>query len=302
MIRLYTRLSNTFNQVVHDCEEEISDNPIWIDLINVTPKEEERVESYLGIDIPTAEELKQIEISQRLYQSHGALYMTAIVVANAETTMPESQSVTFVLYKNYLITVRYSSLRTFKTFSTHITKNQPEGICDAHSVFTGLMDATINRIGDILEAARKNIDNAADIVFHASEETVGNKVHMVNYKDVMKKIGCNGRLISKARESLVSLDRVISYAVQSNILNLNNEIKSQLHVLLKDIASLSDYAHFLSNETTFLLDATLGMINIEQNKIIKIMSVMASIFLPPTLIAKTRMVLTGKFILEKNLQ
>ena len=285
MINLYTLSGHVFKQVVHDSAESIYEDPMWIDLLNITPEEEARVESYLGIDIPTRAELKQIEISQRLYHAHGALYMTAIIVAQAETTMPESQSVTFILYKNYFITVRYSQLRTFKTFSTHITKNKQEGIANAHSIFTGLMDVTIGRIGDILEAARENIDNAAHVIFQASAHAVGNKMQNIDYKDVMDKIGCNGRLISKARESLVSLDRVITYAIQSNVVGLNPNITSKLQVLLKDITSLSDYANFLSSETTFLLDATLGMINIEQNKIIKIMSVMASIFLPPTLIA-----------------
>ncbi len=285
MINLYTLSGHVFKQVVHDSAESIYEDPVWIDAINITSEEESRVESYLGIDIPTKEELKQIEISRRLYQSHGALYMTAIIVAQAETTTPESQPVTFVLYKNQLITVRDAQLRTFKTFSSHITKTKQEGVANAHTLFAGLMDATIARVGDILEAARTNIDDAASVIFQAGVDTLDNKAQTINYKDVMEKIGRNGRLISKARESLVSLDRVIAYALQTNVIGFGPDIISKLQILLKDIASLSDYASFLSNETTFLLDATLGMINIEQNKIIKIVSVIAAIFLPPTLIA-----------------
>jgi len=285
MINLYNLSGNVFKHIVHDSAEAIYEDPIWIDLLNITPEEEARVEKYIGINIPTREELKQIEISQRLYHAHGALHMTAIIVAQAETTMPESQAVTFILYKNHFITVRYSQLRTFKTFSSYITKNNQEHIVNAHGVFTGLIDTTIGRIGDILEAARENIDNAAHVIFQAGADSVSNKIQNINYKDVMEKIGCNGRLISKSRESLVSLDRALTYALQSNAIAFNPETILKLQVLLKDISSLSDYANFLSGETTFLLDATLGMINIEQNKIIKIMSVMASIFLPPTLIA-----------------
>ena len=182
MINLYTLSGNVFKQVVHDSAESIYEDPMWIDLLNITPEEEARVESYLGIDIRTRAELKQIEISQRLYHSRGALYMTAIIVAQAETTMPESQSVTFILYKNYLITVRYSQLRIFKTFSTHITKNKQEGMANAHTIFTGLMGVTIGRIGDILEAARENIDNAAHAIFQASASAVDAKIQNIDYK------------------------------------------------------------------------------------------------------------------------
>lgn len=285
MINLYTLEGEALKHIVHNGSEKIYDEPLWIDLVDITPQEELCVENYLGIDIPTREELQQIEISQRLYRRDNALYMTAVIIAKSETDAPESQTITFVLYKNYFITVRYSQLHTFKVFSSYIMHNKLEGGIGAEGLFTELLDTIIGRVADILEDTRKNIDDSAQSIFLKSAKSLSNKVQHVSHQDVMEKIGRYGRLISKARESLVTLDRLITYVSQANIANFSADSKPRLSALLQDIRALNDYAHFLSGETIFLLDATLGMISIEQNKIIKIVSVMASIFLPPTLIA-----------------
>ncbi len=284
MINLYNIVGNSIILSTHDCTQKIDNDPIWIDLFNITPEEEKCVETYLEIDVPTREEMQEIEISSRLYTEDGALFMTGIIVAKSETTVPESHAVTFILYKNYLITVRYTHLHTFKTFSSHITKTPFKIRPTAHGLFTGLMDAITDRIADILETARNNIDSTAQITFH-HDISKDFETKDVNYKEVLSKIGSNGRLISQSRESLVTLDRVITYSTQSDVTKFEDAMLVRLKTLLKDVTSLSDYAHFLSGETSFLLDATLGMINIEQNDIIKIFSIGSIIFLPPTLIA-----------------
>ena len=283
MINLYTKSGSLIIHSVHDVKSTIDEAPLWIDLVNITPEEEKCVEEYLGIDIPTREEIQEIEISSRLYEQDGAIYMTGIVIAKSETTNPDSVAVTFIIYKNYLITVRYSELRTFKNFSNHITKSNTKQHADANHLFSGLFDNIIDRIADILEAARKNIDLAASTIFSSSKK----KGNDINYKDILHKIGSSGRLISKSRESLVTLDRVLTYAVQANIIKDDLNTTQRLKALIKDIVSLSDYANFLSTEISFLLDATLGMVNIDQNNIIKILSVGSMIFMPPTLIAST---------------
>lgn len=284
MINLYNLDKN--NNIIcktHDIRENLVEAPLWIDLLNITPDEEAFIENYLGIDIPTREEIQQIEISRRLYQEKEALYMTAVIVSNSDTPSPESHSATFILYKNYLITIRYENLRVFKTFGSHITKNNRiTHIKSAEEVFVSLIEAVIGRVADILERTRKNLDDAASAIFPDNDKIDNTKV---NHKESTDKIGRNGRLISKTRESLVTLDRLVIYSTQDVNIKLKKNTISRLKSILQDIKSLTDYANFLSSETTFLLDATLGMVNIEQNKIIKILSVMASIFMPPTLIA-----------------
>jgi len=284
MINLYNISDNIILHSIHDPKIPITSSPIWIDLHNLTPEEEKNVEDYLGIDIPTRKEMQQRTVSKRLYEENNALYMTGIVIAKSETSSPESQAVTFVLYKNCIITVRYSQLYTFQTFSNHITKTNFKTPPTAHSLFIGLMDAIIDRFANILEATRYNIDSAAQMVFQINSKNKQEKQH-VDYREVLTKIGSSGRLISKVRESVLTINRIMIYAAKSDIIKFEHQLRQRLESLLQDALSLSDYSDFLSNETGFLLDATLGVVNIEQNDVMRIFSIVSIIFLPPTLVA-----------------
>jgi magnesium transporter len=102
---------------------------------------------------------------------------------------------------------------------------------------------------------------------------------------VMERIGRIGDLVSKSRESLVSLGRLLSYVQQSSSVTLTPDLRARFKTLSRDVLALSDHASFVNSKTSFMLEATLGLINIEQNDIIKIFSVAAVAFLPPTLIA-----------------
>lgn len=284
MINLYTISGNVLLHSVHDPKTPLTEAPVWIDLYNITPEEEQLIEDYLGVDIPTRKEMMQRAVSKRLYTENGASYMTGIVIAKSETTSPESQAVTFALYKNCLITVRYTQLLTFKTFATHMTKTNFKEAPTAQSLFVGLLDAIIDRFAAILEAARHNIDGAAQDIFNLDSATPSEK-HEIDYRALLSRIGSTGRLISKARESAVSIDRIMTYAIQSPAIKWEPQLLHRLGALLKDVSSLGDYADFLSSETAFLLEATLGVINIEQNDVMKIFSIVSIIFLPPTLVA-----------------
>jgi magnesium transporter len=106
-----------------------------------------------------------------------------------------------------------------------------------------------------------------------------------DFQKILSRLGRAGDLASKVRESLVSLGRLLAFAIQGTQARGRKTGSARLKTIGRDVASLSDYAAFLNNKVGFLLDATLGMINIEQNAIIKIFSVAAVVFLPPTLIA-----------------
>ncbi len=125
-------------------------------------------------------------------------------------------------------------------------------------------------------------DKISFTIFRIDEQDESNKI---DYKTLLKRIGANGDLTTRVRESLVSFIRLISFFAQSLVGQLDHDINSRLKILDKDINALSDYAGFITTKINFLVDATLGMVNIEQNNIIKIFSVAAVIFLPPTLIA-----------------
>jgi magnesium transporter len=259
----------------------LPEKTVWIDLLNLTPEQEKNVARFLSIDLPTREEMHEIEVSSRLYTEHGALYMTATMVTKSDTPDPETHAATFILSDERLITMRYTDPQTFQLFSSRIER-LPTSQLSGSFLLIELIDAIIDRMADILERIGQNADGLTRRVFRNSH--VQESKEKANYQEVLEQIGYNGDLVSKTRESLVTINRMISYAHQSGKIKLSENV-NRLSTLAKDIASLSDHASFLSSKLNFLLDATLGMINIEQNNIIKIFSVAAVMFLPPTLIA-----------------
>ena len=262
-------------------ETSLPKNIVWFDMLNLTEFEETYVEDFLSISIPTREEMHEIELSSSLYHENNAVYMTATLVTNADTQAPESHAFTFILTGEQLITIRYSDPTPFQQFSAKLGHLSPDEH-SAQALFAGLIEAIVERIADILEKIGRDIDQMTQIIFRPSKNKKDKKK---NYQEILEQIGREGDLVSKTRESLVTINRMIGYALQSQTAKINGASRSNLDSMLRDILALSDHANFLSNKVGFLLDATLGMINIEQNAIIKIFSVAAVVFLPPTLIA-----------------
>lgn len=253
---------------------DIPDSTIWIDLFGLTPLQEKIVEDFLGIDIPSQEEMHEIEVSNRLYHEKGALYMTATLVTKADTPEPENHSFTFIVTDKRLITIRYIDPVPFRTFASQLLRTSPAEQTPP-AIFMGLIDAIINRLADVLEHIGRELDTTTKLVF--SQKGRGHQQTFLH-------LGHSGDLASKTRESLVTIGRMVAYAAQSD--RVGNEINAaRLKAQSRDILALSDHAAFLSNRVNFLLDATIGMLSIEQNHIIKIFSVAAVMFLPPTLVA-----------------
>lgn len=254
-------------------------DPVWIDLFSPSREEEREVEQFIGRNIPTREEMTEIELSSRLYTENNTLFMTAMMLAQSNSPNPKLDPVTFILTQTQLITIRYVESQSFKLFLTQLKKIDPAQR-DAVTLLITLLDAAVDRLADILEFIGTRLDNYSKTVF--SPHSAAQKL---DYQHLMQQIGANGDLNTKARESLVTFNRLISFFEQTALSRIDSQGKSRLTTLSKDIASLSDHANFLSTKINFLLDATLGMVNIEQNNIIKIFSVAAVIFLPPTLVA-----------------
>jgi magnesium transporter len=255
---------------------------VWVDLLNPTKEEEADVERLLATELPTREEMQEIELSSRLYLENGALHATATIVTQADTTEPETHAVTFMLVKECLITIRYVNPRPFRLFISRTGKvEQPH--FQASTVFTSLLELIVDRLADILEMAGHNIDGMTRKIFHPKLKLKEAERH--DFEEILQEIGVNGDLISKTRESMVSVSRLLSFILQSSYFRHGTDEHSRISTLLRDIAPLGDHANFLANKVNFLLDATLGMISIEQNATIKIFSVAAVVFLPPTLVA-----------------
>jgi magnesium transporter len=263
---------------------------IWIDLESPTKEEESMLESQLAIDIPTREEMEEIEISSRLYYEEGAAFMTAIVPAKTETDDFLMSPVTFVLTGEQpggerggrLVTIRYHEPRAFQTFPQRAEKVNV-GCTNGDAVLVALLEAIVDRLADVLERAQREIDAISRNIF----QLPGLKpTKSRDLQKLLQTIGRKGDMTSSVRDSLFTLQRVIGFLAQVTVQRRSDkEIRARVKILSRDTHSLAEHSSSMSQKVTFLLDATLGMINIEQNAIIKIFSVAAVVFLPPTLIA-----------------
>ncbi|MCE2715505.1 MAG: magnesium transporter, partial [Acidibacter sp.] len=132
--------------------------PLWFDLLNPTADEIKSVESKLGISIPTRDEMREIESSNRLYEDEGSLYMTATVVTKLDTERPENTQVTYILAGDALVTVRYADPLPFRRFIAYAEKH-PNACSNAAAVLAGLLEFKVNRIADVLERTSDDIDH-----------------------------------------------------------------------------------------------------------------------------------------------
>lgn len=282
MLRVYS--TNQSFYVVEDLNRFVLDNKVvWIDLFNPTIEEEHYLEERLGLGLPTREEMKELEISSRLYQENSASYMTANLVNNAETDAPETTNVSFILCQNKLITIRYADLRSFSAFQSYADKHKH--VCrNGATTFVALLEAIVDRNAEILEKAGTRVDETSKAVF--MRRTNPRQLQKnINLEEVLKDIAYDQNLVAKIRDSLVSMGRLVSFLPFSHEIENNIELRSHLATVSRDIQALSEHASFVTTNVSFLLDASLGLINIEQNGIIKIFSIVSVVLLPPTLIA-----------------
>jgi magnesium transporter len=259
----------------------IPDDAIWVDLLEPTQEEERLVERVLGVEVPTREEMKEIETSNRLYEDNGTLYMTTTVAAQLDTNRPVSMAVTFILAGQRLVTNRHLDTKPFQQFIAYAEKH-PAACRSPLAILAGLMEAFTERIADILERVGADLDSLSGNIFarHGNGASNSNDLH-----SMIERIGFNGELNSKSRESLVSLGRLLMFVQQSVSSGMKGEQRERFRSISRDVTSLSDHASFLGSKVSFLLEATLGLINIEQNNIIKIFSIVAVMLMPPTLVA-----------------
>lgn len=291
----------TANDCLTEFPAEIAQVPpeaVWIDLVEPTAAEEARVEAALAIDIPTREELAEIEASSRLYQEDGAVFMTANLIRRGDNDEPESSPVTFIVKDNTLVTVRYHHPQAFPAYVKRALKPQTTAM-NGWGILISLLEAVVDRAADHLERAGQIVDETSKKTFGSKRKLTekGKEVakpknaghRSVDLEELIENIGEEGDFVSKMRESLVSIGRVAAFITaigdQMHENRLGKDNKARIKILQRDIVSLTDHATFLSGKISFLLDAVLGLITIEQTSIIKIFSVAAVVFLPPTLVA-----------------
>ena len=280
MLNAYVPNGSSLERHTVPPDGEVPQNAIWFDLINPAQGEDKLIERRLHIAIPTREEMQEIEVSSRLYVEQHARYMTATLMCNSDTVQPRTTPVTFILSGHKLVTVRYDDPRPFVIVEHRLGRHCP-ATTTGETVLMDLLDAVIDREADLLERVGLEVDQVSRDIFNPVGEGLER-----SHQTMLKTIGSKGDLTSKIRESLVSIGRLLLFlANEADGMRWLKDVRLQLVSMQRDVQSLSDHATYLSNKTTFLLDALLGVVTLEQNNVIKIFSIAAVVLLPPTLVA-----------------
>jgi magnesium transporter len=270
-----------------ECPElEPNGGPVWLDLLNPTPEEDACVERALGIALPSREEMQEIEMSARLYNEGGAEFMTITALAKLDSDEPITTPITFVLKGASLATIRFAEPRAFRSVVARAQRPGALPSATGEQVMLSLLEALIDRMADTLERVAADTDAISRSVFRHKSQN-GRPSKQRDLAATIEQIGSNGDLLTKLRESLLSISRLLTYhsTVEGEDKRALKEVRARIKSLHRDTIALSDQSNFLSNKTNFLLDATLGLINLEQNQIIKIFSIVAVVLMPPTLVA-----------------
>ncbi len=255
---------------------------VWIDLMQPSLEEEHAVQGALGVEIPTREEMQEIESSSRLYREGETLVLTANFLYGVDTGEFSSTAISFVLAGEALITVRYATPKAFPVFAARCQKT-PALLTSGDAVMLHLFEQIVDRLADILERIGADMDRASQGAFKRGKPGAVT-LREQDLKEVLLTLGQVGEVTTRASETLLGLNRIFSF-ISAEKAMVRKENQVYIKTLVRDVRSLVEHANFLNNKATFLLDAVLGIINIEQTNIIKTFTVVSVALMPPTLIA-----------------
>ncbi|ODT83634.1 MAG: magnesium transporter [Pelagibacterium sp. SCN 64-44] len=283
MLRCYKSHLAMLAEVAPDAIETTPDL-VWLDLLNPSPEETRRVEALLGIVIPTRAEMAEIELSSRLYSEDGAEFMTMTALFGLDTDDPVKAEVTFILKQDVLVSVRFADPKPFTAYLIRAQRPNAIPCATGTEVFLGLLESLTDRTADALEKLGNEIDQVSRHVFRR-KSTSAEKFQR-DLRSVIEQIGAKAELLTMIQESLVSISRLTAYHGASAVgpSKAARDARQLGKLVQRDALSLGEHARTLTTKVNFLLDATLGLINLEQNQIIKIFSVVAVVLLPPTLV------------------
>lgn len=278
MIRCYHKDSDRIVCTTINAHDVIPPQTLWIDILSPSPEEVSTVTSHAGINLPSQEEVWKNQVLNRLYRENGVVYMMAALITKVQSPHPEISPVTFILSKQYAVTIRTISPTSFQLFSQRVMR-EPQLFNCAADMLEGVFEEVLMRVAHNSEVVINELDHLSHLIF--SQDTKNSKD--CDMHAALKRLGAVADLNAKINESLHSISRLLHFFYQTE--GLSSVVKEGTQALIVDAGVLIQETSFMSEKITFQLDATLGMINLEQNDIIKIFSVVAVFFMPPTLIS-----------------
>lgn len=256
---------------------------VWLDLYEPSAEEETAAEQAIGVNLPTPEELAEIEPSSRMYERKGALYLTLSVLHGLDDGDPDVDPVGFVLTDKMLATIRHTDPLPFVSYAEELYAD-PDDARDAHRLFVGLLDAIVDRLADDFEDTGREIEAITDRIFDKRVRQRGRAPGM-RLEALLIRVGRAQRTVGKLREASMSATRLLTFLGNCDSFEGDAAGLRQIESMKADVRALNELAAFYGDNLVFLLDATLGLVSLEQNQVMKIFSVVAVVLMPPTLVA-----------------
>ncbi|MTW10317.1 magnesium/cobalt transporter CorA [Pseudoduganella eburnea] len=277
MINVFVLQNGRLNQVPIETREDLEKvAPVWVDLTDPTEDERAWVKSIYGVILPGEDEVKDIEASARYYEAeNGDLHLRTDFLLEEDEGPSRVVTVAFILAKKMLFSVHTDDLPVFRLVRMR-ARSRPGSIADYMDVLLDLYATDAEYSADALEGIYQNLEEVSGRVL---QEEFTDK----DAADALSAIAHEEDLNGRIRRNMMDTRRAVSFLMRGRL--LNSDQFEEARQILRDIESLDGHTSFLFDKINFLMDATVGFININQNKIIKIFSVASVAFLPPTLIA-----------------
>ena len=278
MIKCFFKNSNKLQVITEldsfQANEGKKSEVVWLDMFLPTREEIVFVEENFGIDFPTKQESEEIEISSRYWEEDKKIEINSFFLVADEEGTTHNETVSFILQGNLLISIRYKELRAFEEFSKRFFY-APREFKNGYYIFSQLLDIRIDADADIIEKLSKDITRLRKHVFtdYTNDD-----------EEMLEKISSFEDLNMNIRENLMDKQRILTSFLKSNKYD-ETTLRNDILIMLKDIKSLIDYTEFNFERLDYLQNIFVGVLSIEQNKVIKIFTIVNVVFLPPTLIA-----------------
>src|SRR5450755_535074 len=276
-----TLMRNTYT-TNSDSTESPRATAFWVDLFNPTAEETAQVENEYGLKVPSRESLQEIESSSRLKTEGQTLYVSMPLAIQYDAALFAPVPLGFILSPQLLVTVRFSDVHAVGQVQSHLKKDSPMG---SAATFTALIEGMVDFSADMLEKLSRDLAAVSARAFGENSVSDTRNGHTRTLRENLKAIGVSGDHLSRIRESLMGLQRIVGFVCDMAADWLAPDVGIRLKTQHQDLNSLVDFEAHLSGKTQFLLDAILGFINTEQNDIFKVLTIVSVVGIPPTLIA-----------------
>lgn len=255
---------------------------VWVDLCNPTDAERAAAERGSGMTVPAQADLAEIESSSRLSVAGDVLTLSTPMTYRG----PDGESLVaplgFVLSPRHLLTIRFADMPLFDSYGERFATTGTGSM----AAFLGLLETIIDHLADVLEHIGRDLSALSRQIFQPGDSTRHNSAMAdKQLKLTLRNVGLAGERVSNIRDSLLGVNRILMYVANVAAGWISKELSKRFATLRSDVTSLTDYDNQITTKVQFLLDATLGFINIEQAQGIKVLTVVSVVGVAPTLMA-----------------